>query len=57
MSMGLFSRKTPEQKLQDKYKKLMGDYHRLSTSDRKAADGKYAEAEEVLKELEKLGSY
>ena len=54
--MGLFSRKKPEQKLQDKYKKLMGDYHRLSNTDRKAADGKYAEAEEVLKELEKLGS-
>lgn len=54
--MGLFSRKTPTQKLQDRYKKLMGDYHKLSKTDRKAADGKYAEAEEVLKQIDALAS-
>jgi len=52
--MGLFSRKSPQQKLQEKYNKLMSDYHRLSTSNRAAADTKFAEAEEVLKQMDQL---
>lgn len=51
---GLFKKKTEKEKLQEQYKKLMGEYHRLSKIDRKAADLKMAEAEEVGKQLEKL---
>lgn len=41
-------------KLEKKYAKLLGESHRLSTSDRKASDLKLAEAEAVLAELKKL---
>lgn len=49
--MGLFSRKSPKEKLQKKYEKLMQESYNLSKSNRKASDAKVAEAEEVLKEL------
>ena len=52
---GLFKKKTEKEKLQEQYKKLMSEYHKLSTTDRKAADIKMAEADEVGKKLEKLG--
>jgi SepF-like predicted cell division protein (DUF552 family) len=50
----LFKKKTEKEKLQEQYKKLMNEYHKLSTIDRKAADIKMAEAEEIGKRLEKL---
>lgn len=49
---GLF--KSKEQKLRDKYKKLILESFRLSKINRKASDEKYAEAEEVMKEIESL---
>ncbi|MEP0986609.1 Lacal_2735 family protein [Ekhidna sp.] len=49
--MGLFSKKSPKEKLQKKYEKLMKESYVLSKSNRKASDQKVAEAEEVLKEL------
>lgn len=52
---GLFKKKTEKEKLQEQYKKLMTEYHKLSTTDRKAADIKMAEAEEIGKQIEKLG--
>jgi len=51
---GLFKKKTEEEKLQDQYKKLMSDYHRLSTLDRLASDAAYAKADEVAKKLDAL---
>ncbi|MGB1120896.1 MAG: Lacal_2735 family protein [Saprospiraceae bacterium] len=50
---GLF-KKDPVKKLQKKYKDLMEESYRLSTTDRKASDLKRAEAEEVIKEIEAL---
>lgn len=50
----LFRKKDPLQKLQLKYKKIMEEAHSLSQRDRKASDAKYAEAEVVAKEIEKL---
>ncbi len=44
----------PEKKLAKKYDKLMAEGYKLSTSNRKLSDEKYAEADKVLKELEKL---
>jgi len=53
---GLFKKKSPVEKLQDEYKKLMEESYKLSTSDRKASDLKRAEADEVLKQLEAIQS-
>lgn len=52
--MGLFSRKSEKEKLQEHYAKLMEEAHSLSHSDRKASDQKVAEAEEVVKKMEAL---
>jgi hypothetical protein len=51
---GLFKRKTEVEKLQDRYKKLMAEWHDLSSVDRSASDAKYAEAQKVLEELDQL---
>ena len=51
---GLFKKKSEKEILQEKYKKLMGESHKLSTSNRRLSDDKVAEAEEVLKQMEKL---
>ena len=50
----LFKRKTETEKLQIRYKKLMAEWHNLSSIDRAASDEKYAEAQEVLTQIEKL---
>lgn len=52
--MGLFSKKSPKEKLQRQYQKLMSEAHKLSTSNRQASDAKYAEADEVAKKMEAL---
>lgn len=51
---GLFKKKNPVEQLQQKYKKLQEEAFKLSKSDRMQADLKYAEAEEVMKEIEAL---
>ena len=52
--MGLFSRKSEKEKLNDKYKKLIDEAYKLSHSDRRASDLKTAEADAVLKQIEAL---
>ncbi|KAB2917322.1 Lacal_2735 family protein [Oscillatoria amoena NRMC-F 0135] len=51
---GLFKKKTEAEKLTEEYKKLLADYHRLSTINRKEADLKMAEAEAIAKKLDAL---
>lgn len=51
---GLFKRKTETEKLQIRYKKLMAEWHDLSSIDRSASDAKYAEAQKVLDQLDEL---
>ncbi|WP_435262609.1 Lacal_2735 family protein [Tenacibaculum sp. nBUS_03] len=51
---GIFKKKSQKEKLQVKYEKLMKEAHTLSTINRKMSDQKTFEAEEVMKELEKL---
>ena len=51
---GLFKRKTETEKLQDRYKKLLAEWHDLSSIDRSASDAKYAEAQKVLDQLDEL---
>lgn len=49
---GLF--KSKSEKLNSKYKKLLKEAYLLSTSNRKLSDLKYAEADDVLREIEKI---
>lgn len=52
--LGLFKKKTKIEKMQEQYEKLMSESHTLSTSNRTASDKKYAEAQDLLKEMEVL---
>lgn len=49
---GLFKKKSPVDALKAKYTKLMEEAYQLSQTDRRAADDKYAEAEEIMKQIE-----
>ncbi len=51
---GLFKKKSQREKLEEKYRQLLEEAFRLSTVNRKAADQKAAEAEEVMKQMEAL---
>ena len=51
---GLFKSKSPIEKLMAQHKKLQEEAYRLSRTDRRASDLKYAEADEIMKEIEKL---
>lgn len=51
---GLFKSKSPVDKLNDKYRKLLSEAHALSTTNRAKSDEKMAEADKVLKEIEKM---
>jgi len=46
--------KSPEKKLLRQYDKLTSEGYKLSTSNRKLSDEKYAEANRILKEIEKI---
>ena len=49
-----FKKKSQADILNEKYQKLQEEGYHLSTSNRMASDLKYAEAQEVLKEIDAL---
>ncbi len=51
---GLFKKKSKIEILQQKYEKLLKQYHELSATSRVESDKKYVEAQEVLKEMEAM---
>jgi predicted ATP-dependent protease len=51
---GLFKKKTEKEKLQETYAEMMAKAHKLSHSNRTAADKLLAEAEEVAKKIDRL---
>ena len=51
-----FKKKPKAQQLQEKYEKLQEEAFNLSRTNRAESDRKLAEAEEILKEMEALGS-
>ncbi|QNM85826.1 Lacal_2735 family protein [Polaribacter pectinis] len=51
---GLFKKKSEVEKLQEKYKKLMEEGFKLQSINRSDSDQKYLEADNLLKEIEKL---
>lgn len=50
----IFKRKTELEKLEINYRKLISEAYQLSTINRQQSDLKTAEAEEVLKAIEKI---
>ncbi len=52
--LGLFKKKSKIEILQKKYEKLMAQWHKLSSVNRAESDKKYAEAENILKQIEIL---
>ncbi len=53
---GLFKKKSAKDKLYDQYEKLMAQSHALSKSNRAESDKKYAEAQELIKQIDNLES-
>tara|TARA_R110002051_G_scaffold3333_1_gene18006 strand:+ start:12340 stop:12504 length:165 start_codon:yes stop_codon:yes gene_type:complete len=51
---GLFKKKTEKEKLYEQYQDLLKEAHKLSTTNRKMSDQKAFEAEEVMKQYEKI---
>ncbi|MBI1193713.1 MAG: Lacal_2735 family protein [Bacteroidetes bacterium] len=52
---GLFKKKSEKEKLMDRYRQLLEEAHRLSSTDRRASDLKTAEAEALIQRIEELG--
>jgi len=50
----LFRKKSKKEMLEKEYQRLLKEAYQLSTINRKASDGKTAEADRILKEIEKL---
>lgn len=51
-----FKKKTEVEKLEETYKKLMKEWHDLSSINRKLSDEKYAMAQDLLTEIDALKS-
>ncbi|GGZ90803.1 Lacal_2735 family protein [Algibacter mikhailovii] len=51
---GLFKRKSQKEKLEQKFKKLMREWHELSSINRSASDEKFAEAQVLAKLINEL---
>ena len=51
---GLFKRKSQKEKLEEKFKKLMQEWHEVSSIDRTASDKKFAEAQDIAKIINAL---
>ena len=48
---GLFKRKSKKERLEERFKKLMQEWHELSSTNRSASDQKFAEAQSIAKIL------
>ncbi len=51
---GLFKKKSKKDQLYKHYKKLLKESHQFSTTNRKLSDSKAFEAEEIMKQIEKI---
>ncbi|MFD2724605.1 Lacal_2735 family protein [Hyunsoonleella rubra] len=52
--ISFFKRKSKKERLEAKFKKLMQEWHELSSINRAASDSKYAEAQLIAKQLSAL---
>ena len=53
---GLFKKKSKIEKLEKRFKKLMQEWHTLSSVNRSASDEKYAEAQIIAQQINMLKS-
>lgn len=53
---GIFKKKSPKDKLNQQYKKLLAEAHALSNTNRTASDAKQAEAQKILDAIDALKS-
>ena len=53
---GLFKKESASEKLEIKYQELLKEAYKLSTTNRTQSDAKTFEANEVLKEIDRLKS-
>ena len=53
---GLFKKKSQKEKLEEKFKRLMQEWHELSSINRSASDKKFAEAQNIAKILNALNN-
>lgn len=51
---GLLKKTSKIDKLQKKYEKLMKEWHELSSINRSESDKKFAEAQQIIKQLEQI---
>jgi len=51
---GIFKKKSLHDKLSKQYQKLMKEAYELSTVNRKASDEKYAEADRLILQIERI---
>lgn len=49
-----FKKKSEKEKLENQFKKLMREWHDLSSINRAASDKKYAQAQEIAKTFNRL---
>lgn len=54
--LGWFKTTSQKEKLERRYRKLMGEAHKLSQVNRSQGDAKYAEAEAVMDQIKALES-
>jgi hypothetical protein len=54
LMLGIFKKKSPKEKLEDQYKKLLEESFKLSTTNRSLSDKKQVDAQAVLKQIEDL---
>jgi hypothetical protein len=52
--LSLFKKKSKKEKLEAKFKKLMAEWHKLSSINRAASDQKYAEAQLIAQQISSL---
>jgi hypothetical protein len=53
---GLFKKKSKKEKLEDKFKQLMQEWHKLSSINRAASDEKYAQAQLIAEQINSMKS-
>ena len=54
--MGIFKKKTEADRLRKQYQRLMEEAYRISRTDRKASDKKYAEADALMQRIHEIES-
>ncbi|WP_413972215.1 Lacal_2735 family protein [Hyunsoonleella sp. 2307UL5-6] len=52
----IFIKKTKRARLEEKFKKLMKEWHRLSSTNKAASDQKFSEAQKIAKQLNMMNN-